>query len=204
MSSQIAKLREGIERYPRVELQVAQSQKQTDPAAIEDRVYAELAKQLGVDAKLLREKLPQLAAELKGSEKDNIVRAAACYMAKDYPAAERLALEAAAEARTAAKPSGTPDLSKPSGGGGKPGAGASYHPNDPNAADALRVAALSAAKGGQPAAALNHFREAAKYTDRKADPEGWQDLQTAISAVSIDLENAKKLKYEDSVSDLKE
>jgi hypothetical protein len=201
MSVQIAKLREGIERYPAVELQVAQSEPAANPVAVEDKVYAELARQLGVDARRLREKLPQVADELKRSDKDSRVRASAAYVAKDYSAAQRLALAAATEAQKAVgEPAGTPDLSKPSGGG----AGATYHRSDPRAADALKVAALSAAKSGQLGQALIHYREAAKFTDRKADPRGWQELQSAISAVSLDLENAKKLKYEDSVSDLKQ
>ena len=65
MTEEMTKLREGILSYPHVEAQVRQSQAEEDPAALQERVYIELGKQLGVDPKVLREKLPQVAADLK-------------------------------------------------------------------------------------------------------------------------------------------
>ena len=98
MTAEMTKLRQGIVEYRDVEAQVRQSLKSKDPSAVEDGIYAELAKELGVDAKLLREKLPQFAQELKHApDATNHVRATAAYVTKDYSEAERLALGAVEE-----------------------------------------------------------------------------------------------------------
>ena len=105
IKSEMTKLRQGIMDYSRTEAQVRGSQTEKDPAAVQERVYAELAKQLGVDAKLLREKLPRFAEDLKHApDASNYERANAAYVGKDYLEAERLALQAADEARKAAPP----------------------------------------------------------------------------------------------------
>jgi len=44
--------------YPRVEAEVRQSQTEENPAAVQEKVYDALSKEIGVDAKVLREKLP--------------------------------------------------------------------------------------------------------------------------------------------------
>ncbi len=56
MKVEIAKLRQGIMEYPRLDAQVRGSRTENNPAAVQEQVYAELGKQLGVDPKLLREK----------------------------------------------------------------------------------------------------------------------------------------------------
>jgi hypothetical protein len=66
MKTEIAKLRQGILQYPQIEAQVRGSRTETNAAAIQEQIYAQLGKQLGVDPKTLREKLPQFAAELTG------------------------------------------------------------------------------------------------------------------------------------------
>ena len=72
--------------------------------------------------------------------------------------------------------------------------------------EALELAGSSAEKRAQYQNAMEHFREAEKLTDRKRDPKNWEEVQQAISGVSQDLQeqNAKKLNYESSVSDLKQ
>ncbi len=56
---------------------------------MQEDVYAELANQLGIDVKLLREKLPPFAAYLKQSPNASTYeRANAAYVAKDYADAE--------------------------------------------------------------------------------------------------------------------
>src|SRR3954452_2598493 len=52
--TEVQKLRQGILAYPEVEARVRQTQTNKDPVALEERVYAELARQLGVDAKSLK------------------------------------------------------------------------------------------------------------------------------------------------------
>ncbi len=163
MKSEMAKLREGIMAYPQIEAQVRGSQTEKDPAALQERVYADLAKQLGVDAKLLREKLPRFAEDLKRTpDASNYERANAAYVAKDYPEAERLALQAADEARKAA-PSKPKDILQ-----------------------ALTLAGLAAQKHIEYARAMEHLREAEKLTDRARNPEEWADLQYAIASLLDD------------------
>ena len=183
MATEMAKLREGLMRYPRVEAQVRSSQTSKDAAVMQEQIYAELGKQLGVDARLLREKLPQFAQQIKAApDATSDVRARAAYLSKDYSEAERLALQAAEEARRTAK-------AKPK-----------------EVVEALKVAGSSAEKRAQFETAIKYFREAEKLTDRKSDPKGWEEVQNAIAGVTQDLQeqNAKNLEYGKSVSDLKQ
>lgn len=64
-TTEMTKLREAVMKYPRVDAQVREAPATEDATAMQDRVYTELARQLGVDVKLLREKLPQFAEQLK-------------------------------------------------------------------------------------------------------------------------------------------
>lgn len=151
--------------------------------ATQEQIYAELGKQLGVDPKLLREKLPQIAEEIKKApDANSYVRAGAAYVSKDYSEAERLAVQAAEEARKTPK--------------------ADSH----EAVDALQLAGSSAEKREQLDSALKHYREAEKLTDQKRDPENWAETRNAIAGVAKDLEqkDAQKLDYNKSVSDLKQ
>jgi tetratricopeptide (TPR) repeat protein len=163
MKSEMAKLRQGIMAYPQLEAQVRGSQTEKDPAALQERVYAELAKQLGVDAKLLREKLPRFAEDLKHApDASNYERANAVYVGKDYVEAERLALQAADEARNAAPPK----------------------PKD--LLQALTLAGLAAQRHVEYARAMEHFREAEKLTELDRNPGEWAEVQHAIADLSLD------------------
>jgi tetratricopeptide (TPR) repeat protein len=163
MTQEVTKLREGILNYPKVEAQVRQSQAEEDPAALQERVYAELGKQLGVDPKVLRDKLPQLAADLKRApDASSYERANAAYVAKDYVEAERLAVQAADEAQKAAAP-------KPA-----------------DIIQALELAGFSAQKRIQFKTAMEHFRAAEKLTDRKSNPGQWAEVQHAIGELLIE------------------
>jgi hypothetical protein len=66
MTGEMAKLQQAIREYSHVEHQVREAQSGDDPAAIQERIYVELGKQLQIDPKFLREKL-QPAAEAKSS-----------------------------------------------------------------------------------------------------------------------------------------
>jgi tetratricopeptide (TPR) repeat protein len=163
MKSEMAKLREGIMAYPQMEAQVRGSQTEKDPGTLQERVYAELGKQLGVDAKVLREKLPRFADDLKRApDASSYERANAAYVAKDYVEAERLALQAADEARKA-----TP--SKPK-----------------EVLQALTLAGLAAQKHIEYARAMEHFREAEKLTDRARTPAEWAEVQHLIANLTFD------------------
>src|SRR5438552_4048893 len=163
IESEMAKLREGIMAYPQMEAQVRGSQTEKDPAALQERVYAELAKQVNVDPKLLQEKLPRFAEVLKHApDASNYERANAAYVGKDYLEAERLALEAADAARKAA-PSKPKDILQ-----------------------ALTLAGLAAQEHIEYARAMEHFREAEKLTDRARNPEDWAAVQYAIANLLFD------------------
>jgi tetratricopeptide (TPR) repeat protein len=163
MTEEMTKLREGILSYPHVEAQVRQSQADEDPAALQERVYTELAKQLGVDAKVLREKLPQVAADLKRAPNaTSYERANAAYVAKDYLEAERLALQSAEEAQKA--------------GSAKPA----------EMIQAYELAGFSAQRRIQFKTAMEDFRAAEKLTNRQSNPEQWADVQHAIGDLLID------------------
>ena len=162
MKVEIAKLRQGIMEYARMDAQVRGSRTENNPAAVQEQVYAELGKQLGVDPKLLREKLPQLADQLKQSPNAGAYeRANASYVAKDYAEAERLALQSAQQIRTVA-----PIDSK-------------------NLLAALELAGLSAHRAIQYDRAMQHFREAEKLTDRNRDLNEWVRLQDEIADLLV-------------------
>src|SRR2546423_1685475 len=163
MKSEMAKLREGIMAYPQMEAQMRGSQTEKDPGTLQERVYAELGKQLGVDAKVLREKLPRFADDLnRAPDASSYERANAAYVAKDYVEAERLALQAADEARKAVP-------SKPK-----------------DVLQALTLAGLAAQKHIEYARAMEHFREAEKLADRGRTPAEWAEVQHLIANLTFD------------------
>jgi len=100
-----AKLTQGVVDYPTVRFKVREEQPKQSETEVQQRSYDELAKLLGVDPKLLQEKLPQFAQELKRAPNASTYeRASAAYVTKDYAEAERLALTAADEAQRATPP----------------------------------------------------------------------------------------------------
>ena len=126
-----------------------------DAAALQERIYAELGKHVGLDPTVLREKLPKLAEKLKHSPNaSGFERANAAYAAKDYVEAEQLALQAAGEAEKA-----TP-------------------PKLIDAFTNLRLAGLSAQKQIQYSRAMQHFREAEKLMSASGTPENGRKCNT--------------------------
>jgi tetratricopeptide (TPR) repeat protein len=163
MSQEMTKLREGILKYPRVEAEVRQSQTEDNPAAVQEKVYDALSKEVGVDAKVLREKLPDVAISLqRAPDATTYERANAAYVANDYLEAERLAVQAADEAQK----------SRPS----KPA----------EIVQAYELAGFSAQKRIQFKTAMEHFRAAERLTDRQGDPGKWADVQLAIGDLLIE------------------
>jgi tetratricopeptide (TPR) repeat protein len=157
MSQEMTKLREGLLKYPRVEAEVRQSQTEDNPAAVQEKVYDALSKEIGVDAKVLREKLPDVAINIqRAPDASTYERANAAYVANDFMAAERLALQAVEEMQKA----GT---AKPS-----------------DIVQAYELAGFSAQKRVQFRTAMEYFRAAEKLTDRQINPTQWADVQHAI------------------------
>ena len=162
MKTEIAKLRQGIVEYPQIDAQVRASRTEVNQGGEQEKIYAELGKQLGVDPKTLREKLPQFAQQLKKAPTAGIYeRASADYVAKDYAEAERLALQAAADAKNE-----VPIRRK-------------------DALAALELAGLSAYRAIEYDRAMQHFREAESLTDRGRDLEEWVKLQQNIADLFV-------------------
>ena len=156
-------LAQGVVQYPSAEAKAREAQPGQKPEQIEERAYAELARNLGVDARTLREKLPAFAEQLKRSpDATTYERANAAFVAKDYAEAERLALNAAEEAQKA-DPSRIADALK-----------------------ALELAGWSAQNRIEYARALNHFRAAAALTNRQRDALEWARVQYEIAFVLYD------------------
>jgi tetratricopeptide (TPR) repeat protein len=156
MSQEMTKLREGILRYPRVEAEVRQAQTEDNPAAVQQKVYDALSKEVGVDAKVLQQKLPDVAISLqRAPDASTYEKANAAYVAKDYLEAERLALQA------------VEDLQKASG---KPA----------DVVQAYELAGFAAQKRIQFKTALEYFRAAEKLTDRQSNATQWAEVQHAI------------------------
>ena len=161
MSEQMARLHEGIMQYMQVEGKIREAQ--TESGSVRDQVYEQLGKQMNIGVALLRQKLPQAAEQLKDAPSATLFeRGNAAYVASDYAEAERMALQAAAQARTA------------------------MSPNNADVIRALKLAGFAAQKRIDYASAMTQFREAAGLTDRKRDPAQWAEIQHAVADVLID------------------
>lgn len=162
MKADVAKLRQAMMEYPQMQAQIRGSRAETDPAAVEERIYVQLGKQLGVDPKRLREKVPQVAEELKRASNTSVYeRANANYVTKDYAEAERLALQAASEAQKARPP------------------------NSKTIVEALELAGLSAQTAIQYPRAMEHFRTAEKFTERDRNLQEWVTLEHEIADLLV-------------------
>src|SRR5438067_1769114 len=157
MSQEMTKLREGLLKYPRVEAEVRQSQTEENPAAVQEKVYDALSKEVGVDAKVLRKKLPDIALNIqRAPDATTYERANAAYVANDYLESERLALQAIDEIQKT--------------GNARPA----------DIFQAYTLAGSSAQKRVQYKTALEHFRAAEKLTDRQSNATQWANVQHAI------------------------
>ena len=126
--------------------------------AIEQRLYSILATRVGLDAKILTDKLPKFSQAVKRDpDASGYERACAAYLGKDYAKAERLFLTIADEAQQAS-PTKTADVIR-----------------------ALKLAGLSAQKLHEFVRAREHLAEAEKLTDRQRNPREWADVQYAIA-----------------------
>ena len=168
MTQEMTKLREGILKYPKVEAQVRETQTEQDPAALQEKVYETLGKELKVDPKVLAAKLPDVAISLKRApDATTYEKANAAYVANDYLEAERLALQAVEEAQAANK-------------------------NPADIAQSYVLAAQAAHKRIQFKTAMEHLRAAEKLTDREQNPTQWAEVQHAIGDLLIDQGNYRE------------
>lgn len=160
MKAEMAKLREGVNALPAIQAQTVREQPGLRLDQVDDRAYAELARQLGIDEKKLRAELPAFANKLLAAADTPLLeRANAAYVAKDYPEAERLALAAAEEARKAS-PTRTSDAIK-----------------------AYELAGQAAEQRIHYKDAVRHLRSAENFTVRERDPAEWARVQFALARV---------------------
>jgi tetratricopeptide (TPR) repeat protein len=170
-----AKLHQALTQYPEAQIEVGQSHFGQSPAGIEGRLYSNLATGVGLDAKVLTDKLPKFSQIVKRDpDTSSYERACAAYLGEDYAEAERLFLTTAGEAQQAIPPK-TVDIIR-----------------------ALKLAARSAQKLQEFIRAREHLAEAEKLTDRQRNPGEWADVQYAIANAFLQVnqdhpENAEKL-----------
>jgi tetratricopeptide (TPR) repeat protein len=158
LQKQMAALTAATMQFAETKSRSAQESGPKSDAAVEDATYAALGKQLGLDPKLLREKLPDFAKQLQqNAESPAFQRANAAYVVKDYVEAERLALQAAHEAATAEPP------------------------RNPDAIAAYNLAGQAAEERIQYAQARRHFDSAAALTSQARDLLAWADVQNQIT-----------------------
>src|SRR5437660_8971245 len=132
------------------------------PTKVEERLYLKLATDVGLDARILRDKLPKLGQAVeRDPEASGYERACAEYLGKDHAEAERLFLGIADQAEQA-NPTKTTDVIR-----------------------ALKLAALSARKLQEFVRAREHLAEAEKLTDRQRNPREWADVQYAIATLLL-------------------
>jgi tetratricopeptide (TPR) repeat protein len=155
--TEVQKLRQGVLAYPEAEARVRRTQTDNNPIALEERVYAELGRQLGVDAKSLKQTAHRSIEDWQASGASLLEKATAAYIAKNFAEAEQLATQAADESQKSGDPAET--------------------------VRALKLAGLSAQQNAQYDGALIHFRAAEKLTDPQRNAEEWATVQEEIASV---------------------
>jgi tetratricopeptide (TPR) repeat protein len=157
-----AKLHQALIQSPEVQIEVEQLHFMQSPETKKERLYSILATGVGLDAKILTDKLPKFSQSVKRDpDASSYERGCAAYLGKDYPEAERLFLTTAGEAQKAIPPK-TVDIIR-----------------------ALKLAGSSAQQLGEYVRAREHLAEAEKLTDRQRNPREWADVQYAIANVLL-------------------
>jgi hypothetical protein len=157
-----AKLHQALIQYPEAQIEVGQLHLKQTPATVQERVYSILATGVGLDEKILTDKLPKFSQTVKRDpDASSYERACAAYLGEDYAEAERLFLTTADEAQQAIPPK-TGDIIR-----------------------ALKLSGSSAQKLNELVRAREHLVEAEKLTDRQRNPGEWADVQYAIANVLL-------------------
>jgi tetratricopeptide (TPR) repeat protein len=160
LQARFDKLEQGVTAFAAVQNQVRQTRPGQKPEELERRTYEQLSKDLGIDAATLKQELPRFAKELKMEPKATTYqRANAAYVDKEYNEAQRLALVAADEARSADPP------------------------KNAEAIEAYELAAWAAEKQVESAQALKWLQAAEALTDRARDAMEWARIQYGMANV---------------------
>jgi tetratricopeptide (TPR) repeat protein len=164
MQDDMAKLRQGMAEFADLHAKARESNPDQNNAEIDEHAYAEIGKRVGMDPKILQEKLPAYAQQLKNSaDASPLDRANAAFVAKDYPEAERLAMAAVDTARRAKPPKNMEAISSLMLAGRAAQARIAYDP------------------------ALEHFRAAEALVDKTRNAPMWSRIESSIAGVYNDL-----------------
>jgi tetratricopeptide (TPR) repeat protein len=159
------KMQEALVRLADVEAQAKDPGPKLTPEEQRARAYAILEKDLGLSAGTLAKELPGFALELYArSDTTPLMRARAAYALGKFDEAQKLSLEGATQDRQAYET-----------------AQRVQEDRRKRAIESYKLAGESAQKLIQYNAALEHFREAEKLTDRDRNPEEWGALEHAIA-----------------------
>jgi tetratricopeptide (TPR) repeat protein len=157
-----AKLHQALIQYPEAHLEATQAHFMQSTVAGRERLYSILATGVGLDSKILTEKLPKFSQAVKRDpDASSYERACAAFLGKDYAEAERLFLTTAGEAQQAS-PTKNVDMIR-----------------------ALKLASFSAQPLEEFIRAREHLAEAEKLTDRQRNPREWADVQYVIALVLL-------------------
>src|SRR4029077_10618035 len=143
-----SRLRAALVAVPGLTEEMAEIHIYIRQASRRERFYAELAARFHLDEKSLPNKLPRVAEAVRRDPDAPIFeRIGANYLLRDFAEAERLSITAADEARKT-EPSRKADIIQP-----------------------LQLAAVSACRAGEFARAMDHLRDAEKFTNRQRNPQ---------------------------------
>jgi hypothetical protein len=163
LAEKFDKLQQGVTSFAAVQNKLRLEEPGQKGDQLEQRTYQMLGQELGLDPVLLKQQLPRFAQDLKKAPNATTYeRANAAYIDKDYNEAERLALVAADEAKSAVPPKNS------------------------EAIKALELAAWSAEKRVEFVDGLKKLREAEELTDRTRDGAEWARVQFAIASLLND------------------
>jgi tetratricopeptide (TPR) repeat protein len=151
-------LKEAVLQFPEVSSRIRQEQAGQKSSQIEEKTYAVLSKKLGVDARKLREKLPDFANHLQHApDARSYDRACAANVVKDYAEGEFFAILATDVAQ----------------------GGDSMHGVD--AMNALKLAAWSAENRIEASDLRDDVRDTEKLADEKREMEDWSHKDWKIA-----------------------
>ena len=163
------KMQQALERLAEVEAQAKEPGAKLTPEEQRARAYAVLEKELGLSAGTLAKELPGFALELyHRSDTTPLMRARAAYALGKFDEAQQLSLEGAAQ-----------DLKR------YEAAQRVQDDRRKSALESYKLAGQSAQKLIQYDAAMSHFRDAEKLTDRDRTPAEWAALEHEIANLLV-------------------
>lgn len=175
------KMEQALTRLAEVESQPKQPGEKLSSADQRARAYTILEKELGLPAGSLAKEIPAFALQLYSrADTSPIMRARAAYALRKFDEAEHTSVDGAVQSRQAFE-----------------NAQEIADTQRKQAIEFYELAGWSAEKRVQYAAAIEHFRDAEKLTDRNRDVAEWSRVQDAIGLLLTD-----QGKYRDAIEAL--